>query len=164
MPLGERLTMARDLTQPKFRQIANRIGRLRNLDFGRQFFEGQLAQYDVRPIRREGRGSILCAIDCSGSMNGAAMEWDSAVGLALMDTARRQKRDFAAVFFSGGLVAEFVFPKGQASPQEILRFAQIGANGGTPFEPPLSWAMAQLDTARFSRLLPMGCRGYRMAS
>lgn len=192
MPLGERLTMARNLMQPKFRQIANLIGRLRNLarsrqggalrhlrdelyritqgndlsrvlpvelaalsdpvralDFGRRFLEGHLAQYDVRPIRREGRGPILCAIDSSRSMQGAPMEWAAAVGLGLMDTARRQKRDFAAVFFNGELVAEFVFPKGKASPQDILRFAQVGANGGTAFEPPLSWAMQQLDTQRF---------------
>lgn len=192
LPLGERLEMAHDLMQPKFRQVADLIGRLRNLararqggslrhlrdelyrvtqgndlsrvlpvelaalndplrqlDFGRRFLEGQLAQYDVRPIQREGRGPILCAIDCSGSMHGASMEWASAVGLGLMDTARRQKRDFGAVFFNGSIVAEFIFPKGKASPQEILQFAQVGANGGTQFEPPLAWAMAQLDTARF---------------
>lgn len=192
MPLGERLAMAQDLMQPKFRQVAELIGRMRNLararqggslrhlrdelyrltqgndlsrvlpveisalndplrmlDFGRRFLESQLAQYDVRPIRREGRGPILCAIDCSGSMGGARMEWASAVGLGLMDTARRQKRDFGAVFFNGGLTAEFVFPKGKATPQEILQFAQVGASGGTQFEPPLQWAMAQLDTQRF---------------
>ncbi len=192
MPLGERLEMAHDLMQPKFRQVADLIGRLRNLararqggslrhlrdelyrvtqgndlsrvlpveisalndplrqlDFGRRFLEGQLTQYDVKPIQREGRGPILFAIDCSGSMQGARMEWAAAVGLGLMDTARRQKRDFGAVFFNGGLAAEFIFPKGKATPQEILRFAQVGASGGTAFEPPLTWAMAQLETARF---------------
>ncbi|NMP24602.1 vWA domain-containing protein [Sulfobacillus harzensis] len=192
MPLGERLAMAHDLMQPKFRQVADLIGRLRNLararqggslrhlrdklyrvtqgndlsrvlpveisalndplrqlDFGRRFLEGQLAQYDVRPIQREGRGPILCAIDCSGSMHGARMEWAAAVGLGLMDTARRQKRDFGGVFFNGDLVAEFVFPKGKASPQDILKFAQVGASGGTSFEPPLTWAMNQLETQRF---------------
>ncbi|PSR26831.1 MAG: hypothetical protein C7B46_19750 [Sulfobacillus benefaciens] len=192
MPLGERLAMAHDLLQPKFRQVADLIGRLRNLararqggalrhlrdeyyrvtqgndlsrvlpvelsalqdplrqlDFGRRLLEGQLAQYDVKPVQRHGRGPILCAIDCSGSMQGASMEWASAVGLALMDTARRQKRDFGAVFFNGDLQAEFIFPKGQASPQDILRFAQVGATGGTKFEPPLRWALAQLESARF---------------
>lgn len=192
MPLGERLKMAQDLTQPKFCQIADLIGRLRNLararqggslrhlrdeiyavtqgnelsrvlpveiaalddelrelDFGRRFLEGQLAQYDVRPITREGRGPILCAIDCSGSMVGGSMEWAAAVGLGLMDTARRQKRDFGAVFFNSQLAAEFIFAKGKATPQEILEFAQVGAMGGTAFEPPLQWAMAQLETARF---------------
>ena len=67
---------------------------LRALDFGRRFLEGQLAQYDVKPLQREGRGPVLCAIDCSGSMQGASMEWASAVGLALMDTVRRQKAGF----------------------------------------------------------------------
>ena len=192
IPLGERLTMAQNLMQPRVRQMADLIGRLRNLararqggslrhlrdeyyritqgqdlsrvlpvelsalndplrllDFGRRFLEGQLTQYDVKPIQREGRGPILCAIDCSGSMHGGSMEWASAVGLALMDTARRQKRDFAAVFFNGDIVAEFTFPKGKASPADILRFAQVGPSGGTDFEPPLTWAMQQLETARF---------------
>jgi uncharacterized protein with von Willebrand factor type A (vWA) domain len=193
MPLGERLKMAHDLMQPKFRQVADLIGRLRNLarsrqggslrhrrdelyrvtqgndlsrvlpveisalndplrqwDFGRRFLEGQLTQYDVKPIQREGRGPILCAIDCSGSMaQGGKMEWAAAVGLGLMDTARRQKRDFGGVFFNGDLVAEFLFPQGKASPQEILQFAQVGASGGTNFKRPLTWAMHQLETQRF---------------
>jgi uncharacterized protein with von Willebrand factor type A (vWA) domain len=192
-PLGERLNLARTLMQPRFRRMADLIGRLRNLararqggslrhlrdeyyrttqgqdlsrvlpvelsaltdpvralDFGRRFLESQLAQYDVKPIQREGRGPILCAIDCSASMaQSAKIEWASAVGLALVDTARRQKRDFGAVFFNRDIVAEFLFPKGQAAPADILRFAQVGPSGGTDFEPPLTWAMQQLETARF---------------
>lgn len=144
-----RLTQGNDLSRVLPAELSALNDPARVLDFGRRFLEGQLAQYDVRPVRREGRGPILCAIDASGSMHGVRMEWASAVGLALMDTARRQKRDFAAVFFNGGLVAEFVFPKGQAAPQEILQFAQVGAGGGTAFEPPLAWAMAQLETQRF---------------
>lgn len=192
MPLGDRLTMARDLMHPNFRRLSELIGRLRNLararqggalrhlrdeyfqvtqgndlsrvlpielaaltdptrtlDFGRRFLEGQLAQYDVRPIQRNGHGPILCAIDCSRSMSGSPIEWASAVGLALMDTARRQKRDFGAVFFNTTIAAEFLFPKGKALPSEILRFAQVGADGGTNFEAPLQWAMNQMQTARF---------------
>jgi uncharacterized protein with von Willebrand factor type A (vWA) domain len=46
-------------------------------------------------------------------------------------------------------VAEFGFEKGKAPPAEILRFAQVYAGGGTDFEPPLAWALSQLETARF---------------
>ncbi len=144
-----RITQGNDLSRVLPVELASLQDPLRSLEFGRRFLEGQLAQYDVKPIPREGRGSVLCAIDCSGSMQGASMEWASAVGLVLMDTARRQKRDFAAVFFNGEVVAEFRFEKGNAPPTEILRFAQVGANGGTDFEPPLRWALAQLQTARF---------------
>lgn len=144
-----RMTHGNDLSRVLPVEIAALNDPLRQWDFGRRFLEGQLAQYDVKPIRREGRGPILCAIDCSGSMHGPRMEWASAVGLGLMDTARRQKRDFAAVFFNHGMAAEFVFPKGKASPADILQFAQVGADGGTDFEAPLRWALAQLDTARF---------------
>ncbi len=144
-----RITQGNDLSRVLPVELSALSDPLRALDFGRRFLEGQLAQYDVKPLQREGRGPILCAIDCSGSMQGASMEWASAVGLALMDTARRQKRDFAAVFFNGDVVAEFRFEKGKAPPAEILRFAQVSAGGGTDFEPPLTWALSQLETARF---------------
>ncbi len=49
----------------------------------------------------------------------------SAVALALM-----KKRDFAAVFFDTQILAEFRFERGKAAPEEIFRFATVGANGG----------------------------------
>ncbi|MDA8344629.1 MAG: VWA domain-containing protein [Thermaerobacter sp.] len=114
---------------------------LRKLDFGRRLLEHKLLEYEVRPIQREGKGPVICLIDASGSMSGNPIEWASAVGLALMDTARRQKRDFAAVFFDTQILAEFRFERGKAPPEEIFRFATIGANGGTSYEVPLSWAL-----------------------
>ena len=53
------------------------------------------------------------------------------------------------MFFNGDIVTEFQFTKGKAPPAEILRFAQVGASGGTDFEPPLAWALSQLETGRF---------------
>lgn len=93
----------------------------RTLDFGRRFLEKQLAQYGMRPIQRNGHGPILCAIDESGSMSRPPMEWASAAGLALMDTARRQKCAIGAVFFNTTIAAEFLFSKGKALPSEILQ-------------------------------------------
>ena len=122
---------------------------LRKLDFGRRLMEHKLLEYEVRPIQREGKGPVICLIDASGSMSGAKMEWASAVGLALMDTARRQKRDFAAVFFDTQILAEFRFERGKVPPEEIFRFATVGANGGTDYQVPLSWALDVQGESKF---------------
>ncbi len=188
----DRWALAQQLVSPHFRQLADLIGRLRNLarvrqggalrhlrdeiyqvatgsdlsrilpvelgalsdpirqwDFGRRLVEGQLMQYDVKPIHREGRGPVLCAIDASGSMGGSTLAWASAVGLALLDTAQRQKRDFAAVFFDTKILTEFLAVKGQMGPADLVRFMSVGTGGGTDFQPPLAWALEQLHTARF---------------
>lgn len=184
VPLGERIELAQQLMSPRFKKIAQLIGRLRNLarakqggslkhlrdefhsitigddlgrvlpvefaalsgplrklDFLRRLQERKLLEYEVRPIQREGKGPVICLIDASGSMYGNPIEWAAAVGLALMDTARRQKRDFAAVYFDTQILAEFRFERGKAPPDEIFRFATVGANGGTDYEVPLSWAL-----------------------
>ncbi len=65
-----RITQGNDLSRVLPVELASLKDPLRSLDFGRRFLEGQLAQYDVKPLQREGRGPVLCAIDCSGSMQG----------------------------------------------------------------------------------------------
>ena len=122
---------------------------LRRKDFYRRWLEGQLQQYALRPIPRDGRGPILCAIDASGSMNGRPLEWAVAVALGLLDTARRQRRDFAAVYFNGAIHDPVVAPKGIMAADDLVHFAEHGAGGGTAFEPPLAWCLEQLQTARF---------------
>ncbi len=130
-------------------ELAALYNPLRKLDFGRRLMEHKLLEYEERPIQREGKGPIICLIDRSGSMAGGKMEWASAVGLALMDTARRQKRDFAAVFFDTQILAEFRFERGKAPPEAIFRFATVGANGGTSYEVPLSWALEVQAESKF---------------
>ena len=122
---------------------------LRRKDFYRRWLEGQLQQYALRPIPREGRGPILCAIDSSGSMDGLPMEWAVAIALGLLDTARRQHRDFAAVSFNASIHDPVVAPQGIMAANDLVHFAEQGASGGTAFEPPLAWCLEQLQTARF---------------
>ena len=135
------ITMGDDLGRILPVELAALSDPLRRLDFGRRLMEHKLLEYEVRPVQREGKGPVICLIDASGSMSGAKMEWASAVGLALMDSARRQKRDFAAIYFDTQILAEFRFERGKAPPEEIFRFATVGANGGTNYEVPLSWAL-----------------------
>lgn len=192
LPLGQRLELAQQLAQPKFRRLADTIGRLRNLararqggslrhlrdelhsvtqgdelgrvlpaelvnlrhatrrlDFGRRLLERQLLQYEVRPIPRQEQGPIVALLDASGSMSGTPMEWSAAVGLALADTARRQKRDFAACYFDTRVMETFRFPKGRMMPQNILQFATAGTGGGTSYDAALDWGLEVLEEKTF---------------
>jgi uncharacterized protein with von Willebrand factor type A (vWA) domain len=125
---------------------------LRRLDFGRRLLERSLLQYELRPRPRNAKGPIICLIDASGSMAGPKIEWAAAVGLALLDIARSQKRDFAAAYFQDpqSELQTFRFPRKEpADPREILRFATVGADGGTDFEKPLGWALDVQEEAAF---------------
>jgi len=143
------ITQGRDLSRLLPSEAVLLRHPLRRRDFYRRFLEGQLQEYEIRPIPREGRGPILCAIDASGSMYGAPLDWAVAVALGLLDTARRQHRDFGAVFFTDTLGDAFIAPKGILPAQDLVRFASASAGGGTQFEPPLTWCLEQLQTARF---------------
>lgn len=143
------ITQGADLARVLPVELAALADPVRAWDVGRRLVEGRLLQYDVRPTPRAGRGPILCAVDCSGSMAGIPLEWAVAVALALADTARRQRRDFAACAFNAKLQGQWDAPRGRFAPDGLLGLAQLGADGGTAFEPPLQWALDRLAQHRF---------------
>jgi uncharacterized protein with von Willebrand factor type A (vWA) domain len=102
--------------------------------------ERSLMQYDLIGHEPQGQGPIILSIDESGSMSEVCgpmtkEAWSKAVMLALLSIARLQKRDFAVIHFSGesDIKAE-IFPKGQATAQEVLASADHFFNGGTVFD------------------------------
>ncbi len=106
-----------------------------------RFAERGLMQYDLIGHEPEGQGPIIIAIDESGSMTtdygGMTGEvWSKAVTLALLSIARLQKRDLAVIHFSGPDDLRLdLFPKGEATPAEVIACASFFFNGGTVFEP-----------------------------
>jgi uncharacterized protein with von Willebrand factor type A (vWA) domain len=122
-----------------------------------RFTERGLTQYDLIGHEPEGQGPIIIAIDESGSMTtdygGMTGEvWSKAVMLALLSIARLQKRDLAVIHFSGPDDLRLdLFPKGEATPAEVIACASFFFNGGTVFEPWMKKALELVDKSRFEK-------------
>ena len=122
-----------------------------------RFAERGLMQYDLVGHEPQGQGPIIIAIDESGSMTtdygGMTGEvWSKAVMLALLSIARLQKRDLAVIHFSGpDDLRVDLFPKGQATPAEVVACASFFFNGGTVFEPWMKRALELIDESRFEK-------------
>lgn len=71
------------------------------LEFYRKFYDGALVQYKLQGTEKVAKGGIIFCEDGSGSMYGNREIWAKAVGLALLQVARMQKRDFYGIHFGG---------------------------------------------------------------
>lgn len=110
--------------------------------FYKKFNEKQLLQYEVENKKRKGSGPMVVALDVSGSMNdGKRDTWGRAVALALLEVAQRQRRNYALLMFNNKVVAEWLIPKGELSPNDVLDIAERHYSGGTTFEKPVRRAM-----------------------
>ncbi|HKR58740.1 MAG TPA: hypothetical protein VJS64_03320 [Pyrinomonadaceae bacterium] len=122
-----------------------------------KFAERSLMQYDLIGREPEGQGPIIIAIDESGSMTtdygGMTGEvWSKAVMLALLSIARLQKRDLAVIHFSGPDDLRLdLFPKGEATPAQVIACASFFFNGGTVFEPWMRKALELVDRSQFEK-------------
>ncbi len=114
--------------------------------FLKAFAEKNLLQYQLRGKEKVARGAIICMIDSSGSMMGSRETWAKAVAIALLHIAYKQKRDFYGIIFSSaGELMEFDFPKGRATPAQVLEFAESSYHGGTDFMSPINRAIQVLE-------------------
>jgi uncharacterized protein with von Willebrand factor type A (vWA) domain len=145
------ITMGDDLG----RVLPSELGSLRHpllkKDFYRKFSERQLLQYQLRTNEPQGRGPILALVDVSGSMEGMKLDWAIAVSMGLLDTATRQKRQAAFIFFNGAIVHQVEFLPGEKDPKKLLEVATIGASGGTNYEPPLTEAIRIINSSEYER-------------
>lgn len=115
-------------------------------EFYRKYAERSLLQYELRGTEKVARGAIICMIDSSGSMGGSKEVWAKAVGIALLNIAAKQGRDFHGIIFgSRNEIKEFNFPKGKGTPGAVLDFAEFAFMGGTDFMAPISRAVQVLE-------------------
>ncbi|MBV8056521.1 MAG: VWA domain-containing protein, partial [Deltaproteobacteria bacterium] len=125
-------------------------------DFLRRLLEAEVLQYRLREDEQKGRGPMVVCIDVSSSMQGDKELWAKAVGLTLMDIARRQRRLFRAVLFSSGpesLKALDLNNKRRYQPElaKVLEMAEYFPGGGTNFQTPIDAAVSLLEDKKLKR-------------
>jgi len=125
-------------------------------DFRRRLLEGEVLQYWLREDEQRGKGPMVVCIDVSSSMQGDKELWAKAVGLTLMDIARRQRRLFRAVLFSSGEGSLRVLDLNRERRYEpelakVIEMAEYFPGGGTDFQQPLDAAVALLEDRRLKR-------------
>lgn len=99
------------------------------------------------------RGPLVCCMDVSRSMNTpAALGWErflwaKAIGLTLLDVARKADRPFMGVCFSSETeLTTFPVPAGaERDPGVAVAMAGCDFNGGTRFEGPLERALEFME-------------------
>jgi uncharacterized protein with von Willebrand factor type A (vWA) domain len=123
-PVG--ITNGRDIGRMVPHELARAyIGALRPL-WIKDYSERALLEYQMSGKERVGKGALIVVKDGSGSMDmDDRIEWASAVQLACLSIAVREKRAFAGVEFGGQNQAlSWTFPKGKpADPEQVLEMA-----------------------------------------
>ncbi len=119
-------------------------------DFKRRFMEGKLLQYNLKGPDDRGKGALVVCIDGSYSMEGEKEMWSKAVSLALLDVAKRQRRNFRAIHFGSKKdpLKTIEFAKNMREDERVMRMEELAEfflGGGTDFEKPLTAAMDSLD-------------------
>lgn len=94
----------------------------------RDLLEHQAVQYRLSGTETLGKGPLICCLDKSGSMDGPPDIWATAVALALLDIAQRQRRPFALLAFDEGLKFEAVVQPTEMLPEAGLF---VPCSGGT---------------------------------
>ncbi|MBS2031595.1 MAG: VWA domain-containing protein [Deltaproteobacteria bacterium] len=120
--------------QPKLRLV-----------FLRDLHERSAMQYAMRGQDHVGKGPLVVCLDKSGSMDGPRDEWASAVALALLDLAHRERRPFGLLTFDAGVRTKDLGQVGQSLPFDSL-FQQC--HGGTDLSGVVA---AALDVIRFEQ-------------
>lgn len=126
------------------------------IDFRRRLLEADLLQYRLRDDEQKGKGPMIVCIDVSSSMQGDKELWAKAVGLTLMDIARRGRRLFRAVMFSSGDTSLKVLDlnrerRYQPELAKVIEMAEYFPGGGTDFQQPLDAAVALLEERKLKR-------------
>lgn len=86
----------------------------------RDLMERKAQQYDLKGTEPLGRGPIVVCIDKSGSMHGEPDIWASAVALALLDIAKKQKRVFGLINFDHAIKFEITCDLDDPLPERGL--------------------------------------------
>lgn len=117
--------IAKMLPQEAVRLKGSRGARL---SFLADYASRRLQQYRIGGFDKKGLGPVIVALDKSGSMSGAKDQWATAIALAIMDLAAKDRRPFVLIPFTYHPRGVTYVEPGEAIPLEALL---IPADGGT---------------------------------
>lgn len=123
-PVG--ITTGRDFPRMLPHELARAFMPALRVTWIKDYSERSLLEYQMSGKEPVGKGAVIFVKDGSGSMaKDDKLEWATAVQLACLSIAQREKRDFAGIEFGGTSQAKaWLFPKRQpASPEEVLDMA-----------------------------------------
>ena len=106
--------------------------------------EGKVMQYRLSGHRLAGARAARGVPRQVGGMDGAKDIWATAVALALLDVAQRQRRPFALVAFDGDVKRQDIVEVGGQLPEETLF---TSCSGGTNITGVLSRALSIIQTS-----------------
>lgn len=96
----------------------------------------------------ESRGPIVMLKDLSSSMESRSKHvWASAVALAILGTATKQKRDWTLIGFDAAIRHIDTIKAGEATIQAVQDALRHAPHGGTNFDPPMREAVNTIKSA-----------------
>lgn len=112
-------------------------------DFWVRYANHELLIHEMVGRERVGKGPIVYLGDESASMDGAPEMWMKGLALAMLDQARRGKRDFTYIGFASGYddLRVFHFPEGKVDFPKTVDMVEGFLRGGTNFEKPFRLAL-----------------------
>lgn len=117
--------------------------------FYKKYVQKKLKQYKERSIKYEGRGHVIYIVDQSSSTKGAKQQWTIALGVALMDLAVKDHRNFAFIPFETKVGNIHHVNYLNYSEDVVLNIAQTFLGGGTDFTEPIEIATKLLEEDRY---------------
>ena len=122
-------------------------------DFYNRYQSGQLLQYKKSDIKKVGQGPVVFCHDKSGSMNQERDDWATALALAMLEIAQKEKRNYAYIPYESMVIGNYVrniFP-GELDPDHIMDIAELNPRGGTNFMAPLDEAVKCLLSDNYKK-------------
>lgn len=122
-------------------------------DFMMRFHEKKLLQYKKSDDKQVGRGPVIVVHDKSGSMYGIKDDWSTALSLAMLEIAQKEKRNYAYIPYESRVIGNMVknIKAGELDPDDIMDIAELSASGGTNFMAPLDEALRCIQSDAYKK-------------
>lgn len=118
--------------------------------FYKKLADKKLKQYMENQELFEGRGHVIYIVDESGSTKGDRSIWAKALGIALMDIAIKDHRNFAFIPFDTRVGNVHHVNYDNYSEDIVLQIANTFLGGGTDFNEPIKLAITLLNDDRYN--------------